>query len=120
MPLNPCKNNWELCLKEELGVIGMQNKNVALETGGGFLPPVECLPVTAPDQARFELGAKAEPLPEAGGQGWEGKLGDAGAKGTPLLPGGSQPCGGIKQRPAALPAPATPQHPHHPHFGVKR
>lgn len=36
MPLNPCKNNWELCLGKELGIIGMQNKNIALETGGGF------------------------------------------------------------------------------------
>lgn len=38
MHLNPCKNKWELCLKEGLGIIGMQNKHVALETHGVFLP----------------------------------------------------------------------------------
>lgn len=38
MPLNPCKNNWKLCLKEELGFIGMQNKNITLETRRGFPP----------------------------------------------------------------------------------
>lgn len=98
MHLNPCKSNWELCLKEGLGVIGMQNKHVALETHGVFLPrPLQW------NICRFRQGLNSVPR-HSHCQGpvgswavlWEGDW-----EGTILLPRGSQPLRGIEQRPEA-------------------
>lgn len=113
MHLNPCKNNWELCLKEGLGVIGMQNKHVALETHGVFLPRPLQLNI-----CRFRHGLNSVPR-QSTARGWWAAgqcCQEGGQEGTLLLPRESQSLRGIKQSPEALPAP----HPHHPHLGVKK
>lgn len=113
MHLNPCKSNWELCLKEGLGVIGMQNKHVALETHGVFLPrPLQW------NICRFRQGLNSVPR-HSHCRGPVGSWAVLVRRGLRRDHSPAQRVSapqGNRAEARSLPAP----HPHHPHFGVKK
>lgn len=107
----------------ELGIIGMQNKNVALETGSGFLPQPPGLNVCRlRPQIRHHLNLVPgqSRCPRPAGRRRRGSISAMLQKRGPFCcPEGLSPSGVPSRDQQPCPPPITPQHPHHPHSGVK-